>query len=65
MLNLQAPKQSFTDNNGLGMTVDVLEEIYTNADFPKGTPDMRTSVNTFRYLVLVEFALFLNSTGRY
>ena len=40
----QAPEQSSTDNNGLGMTVDVLEEIYTNADFPKGTPDMQISL---------------------
>ena len=43
-LNLQAPEQSSTDNNGLGMTVDVLEEIYTNRDFPKGTPKMETSL---------------------
>ena len=42
--DLQAPEQSSTDNNGLGMTVDVLEEIYTNADFPKGTPDMQISL---------------------
>ena len=42
--SLQAPEQSSTDNNGLGMTVDVLEEIYTNRDFPKGTPKMKTSL---------------------
>ena len=26
------------------MTIDVLEEIYTNPDFPKGTPDMEISL---------------------
>jgi len=39
-----APEQSSTDNNGLGMTLDVLEEIYTNRDFPKSTPVMPTSL---------------------
>lgn len=32
----KAPEIKFTDNNGLGMTVDVLEEIYTNPEFPRG-----------------------------
>ena len=41
---LKAPEQFSTDNNGLGMTIDVLEEIYTNPDFPKGTPDMEISL---------------------
>ena len=33
-----------TDNNGLGMTADVLEEIYTNEDFPRDTPQLEVSL---------------------
>jgi hypothetical protein len=40
----QAPEIKFTDNNGLGMTVDVLEEIYTNAEFPSGAPLLAESL---------------------
>ena len=33
-----------TDNNGLMMTADILEEIYTNAAFPKGTRKLKDSL---------------------
>ena len=29
------PNVNVTNNNGLGMTADLLEEVFTNKDFPK------------------------------
>ena len=34
----------FTTNNGLGQTVDLLEEIYTNRKFPVNTPELSISL---------------------
>ena len=33
-----------TDNNGLLWTADILEEIYTNPDFPSGVPKLDVSM---------------------
>ena len=33
-----------TNNNGLGYTVEVLEEIYTNPDFPSNAPSLSISL---------------------
>jgi len=34
----------FTNNNGLSLTADILEEIYTNPKFPKKTPQLSISL---------------------
>ena len=34
----------FTDNNGLGPTVEVLEEVYTNKYFPSNSPYLNISL---------------------
>ena len=36
----KGPEITFTDNNGLMHTAQLLEEIYTNPDFPKGTSSL-------------------------
>ena len=38
------PDVTETDNNGLMWTADVLEEIYTNPDFPSGAPKLEVSM---------------------
>ena len=38
------PNVNVTNNNGLGMTADVLEEIFTNKDFPKKAPSLPVSM---------------------
>ena len=40
----KGPDLTKTDNNGLLLTADVLEEIYRNKDFPKGTPKLDVSM---------------------
>ena len=38
------PTVTTTNNNGLLFIADVLEEIYTNPNFPEGTPALETSM---------------------
>jgi len=38
------PSMGVTNNNALGYTVELLEEIYTNPDFPQGSPQLETSL---------------------
>ena len=38
------PNSVKTDNAGLEMTADILEEIFTNPDFPKKTPKLAVSL---------------------
>ena len=42
------PDVKYTDNNGLGFTADILEEIYTNPEFPHGAVIMEESLATTR-----------------
>ena len=42
----EGPNVNVTNNNGLGYTADVLEEIYTNPNFPRYTPDLDQSMKT-------------------
>ena len=37
------PNVNVTNNNGLGMTADLLEEVFTNKDFPKKAPSLAVS----------------------
>ena len=38
------PNVNVTNNNGLGMTADLLEEVFTNKDFPKKAPSLAVSM---------------------
>ena len=39
-----APNVNVTNNNGLEMTADVLEEIFTNKDFPENVTSLERSM---------------------
>ena len=41
---MKGPNVNITNNNGLGMTADILEEIFTNKNFPKKTPSLTKSM---------------------
>ena len=42
--NKKGQNVNVTNNNGLTFTVEILEEIYTNPNFPKGTPALDVSM---------------------
>ena len=42
----QGPNVNVTNNNGLGVTADILEEIFTNPDFPRTTPSLAKSMKS-------------------
>ena len=42
--SMKGPNVDKTNNNGLTYTADILEEIYTNPDFPKGTDSLPQSM---------------------
>ena len=60
-----------TNNNGLGYTVEILEEIYTNPNFPKHTSKLTKSMKdsnksradlwAFAALVATEFGILQNN----
>ena len=65
------PNMIKTDNNGLLYVADVMEEIYTNPNFPKNTPELEVSIKdsgksradlwAFAALVAAEFGIHNNN----
>ena len=67
------PNTVVTNNAGLGFTADVLEEIYTNKDFPSNAPSLDISLAesgksradfwTFASYLAVEWGVERNNNG--
>ena len=66
----KGPEITFTNNNGLMHTAQLLEEIYTNPDFPKGTSSLggeslqqmgKSRADLWAYATLVSILRLLES----
>lgn len=71
--SFNGPDMTLTNNNGLLATADILEEIYTNPNFPKKTPSLPVSMKdsgksradlwAFAALLAAQFGIYNNNLG--